>query len=120
MHMPVILQGDAPLRLFQGAAAGAIVTMVIGFGWGGWMLGGTATRMVDQASTAAVTAALAPICVDKFQHAANSVQNLAELKKTVSYQQGTFVAQGGWATLASSEANYAVAQACATALSNLK
>jgi flagellar motor component MotA len=116
-----MLQGNSPVRLFQGAIAGALVTMVIGFGWAGWTLGGTATKMADEASTRAVTAALAPICVEKFQHTANSEQNLAQLKKTVSYEQGTFVEKGGWATLPGSDAsNYAVAQACATMLSNLK
>jgi len=121
MDMPVMLQGDSPVRLFQGAIAGAALTMIIGFGWAGWTLGGTAAKMADESSRTAVTAALAPICVEKFQHAPNAVENLAELKKTASYQQGSFVEKGGWATLAGSDAsNYAVAQACATLLGGLK
>jgi hypothetical protein len=121
MDMPVILQGDSPVRLFQGAIAGAALAMIIGFGWAGWTTGGNATRMVDEASKTAVTAALAPICVERFQHTANAEQNLADLKKTASYEQGTFVEKGGWAKLPGSDAsNYAVAQACATMLNNLK
>ena len=120
MDMPVMLQGNSPVRLFQGAVAGAALAMAIGFGWAGWTTGGNAAKMVDDASRNAVTAALAPICVEKFQHTENAAQNLADLKKTASYQQGSFVEKGGWATLPGSESNYAVAQACATLLNNSK
>lgn len=121
MDMPQMLQGESPMRLFQGAVAGAVATMVVGFAWGGWTLGSTASKMVDEASKSAVTAALVPICVDKFQRTANAVENLATLKKTASYEQGSFVQNGGWATLPGSDAgNYAVAQACATMLSEVK
>jgi hypothetical protein len=121
MNMPEILQGDSPVRLFQGAVAGAALSMVIGFGWAGWMLGGTATKMANEAGRTAVITALAPICVDKFQRATNATENLVTLRKTASYEQGTFVEKGGWATLPGSDAsNYAVAQACANMLTTLK
>ena len=42
MEMPEMLQGEPLKRLLQGAAVGAVATMLIGFNWGGWMLGGTA------------------------------------------------------------------------------
>ena len=35
MEMPAMLQGESLTRLLQGAFAGAIATVVIGFGWGG-------------------------------------------------------------------------------------
>ena len=121
MNMPEILQGDSPVRLFQGAVAGAALSMVIGFGWAGWTLGGTTAKMVDEASRSAVITALAPICVDKFKRASNATENLATLRKTASYEQGTYVEKGGWATLPGSDAsNYAVAQACANMLTTLK
>ena len=45
----------AELVLLQGVAIGAIASMVIGFSWGGWMLGSTANRhAAEQASTAVV------------------------------------------------------------------
>ena len=44
MQIPSILQGELLKRLLQGAAIGAVVTMVVGFGWGGWSLGSTADR----------------------------------------------------------------------------
>jgi hypothetical protein len=43
-----------------GAVAGAAVAMVLGFTWGGWVTGGTATSMSGDAAVAA----LVPICVD--------------------------------------------------------
>src|SRR4029453_17594560 len=46
-----------------GAAGGAIALAIIGFTWGGWVTGGHAKTLAD----AAVTAALVPICADKFQ-----------------------------------------------------
>ena len=45
MQVPSILEGESLKRLLQGAAAGAIATMVVGFYWGGWSLGSTADKM---------------------------------------------------------------------------
>jgi hypothetical protein len=121
MQVPSILQGPSLTRLLQGAAAGAIVAMVVGFNWGGWSTEGTAAKRVDEASRSAVVAVLAPICVDKFQHSADVTNNFVELKKVSTYLQGSFVEKGGWATTPGTEkANSAVAQACATMLGNLK
>jgi hypothetical protein len=134
MPLPLILQDDTIKRLVQGAAAGAVVTMIVGFNWGGWLLESTAAKRADEASRSAVVAVLAPICVDKFQHSADATSNFAELKKVLSYMQNeahvrasrvprpcSFVEKGGWATSPGTDkANSAVAQACATMLGNLK
>jgi hypothetical protein len=121
MAMPAILQGDSLKRLLQGAALGAIATLIIGFYWGGWVTGGSAAEMTQRSTRSAVVAALSPICVDKFQRSAEAATNLTELKKVSSYQQGTFIEKGGWATLPGSDnANSAVAEACANMLSSLK
>ena len=120
MQLPTILQGDSPKRLLQGAALGAIVAMIIGFNWGGWMRASTAERIADEQTKAAVVAALAPICVEKFQRSAGAPAALIELKKLASYEQGSFVEKGGWATPPGGTADSAVAQACATMLGALK
>jgi hypothetical protein len=39
-----MLQGESLKRLLQGAVAGAVATMVVGFYWGGWSLGSTADK----------------------------------------------------------------------------
>ncbi|TMJ33550.1 MAG: hypothetical protein E6G96_04505 [Alphaproteobacteria bacterium] len=67
MQLPPILQGESLTRLMQGAAAGAIATMVVGFYWGGWSVASTAEKMAKQRSELAVIAALAPVCADKFR-----------------------------------------------------
>ena len=104
-----------------GAIGGAVALAIVGFTWGGWVTGRTADEKASQRANSAVVSALAPICVDKFQHAAGASSNLVELKKVSSWQQGSFVEKGGWATLpGSSSPDSAVARACADMLSNLK
>ena len=67
MQIPSILQGESLTRLLQGAAVGAVATIVVGFNWGGWSLGSTADKMAKEQSNLAVVAALAPVCADKFR-----------------------------------------------------
>jgi hypothetical protein len=111
------LNGDSPKRLLQGMAVGAIATMVIGFNWGGWTLGSTAKDMVQKGAHAAIVEALAPICVDRFQRAAEAPANLVELKKVSTWQQDTFIEKGGWATFPGmTSPERGVAQACANLL----
>jgi hypothetical protein len=121
MQLPPILQGESITRLLQGAFVGFAATAIIGFTWGGWTLGKTAKEMAEKSAATAVVLALAPICADKFQHEADAAANLTELKKVSSWQQGSFVEKGGWATLPGSDpANSAVAQACASLLTGPK
>ena len=63
-------QGESLKKLLQGAALGAFATLGIGFSWGGFMLGSTAKTLADSTANSAVVAAIAPICVDQFQHSA--------------------------------------------------
>jgi len=104
-----------------GASGGAAALALVGFMFGGWVTGGKAAEMARQQSEKAVVAALAPICVDKFRHAKNAGENLGKLNAIgYSWDKGTYVSQGGWATLpGSEEPTSGVAQACAEMLSNL-
>lgn len=120
MTLPSILQGESLTRLAQGAAIGCAITLLVGFGWGGWMLGGKAQKLADERVSTAVIAALAPICVDKFQKASNATASMVALKATDSWKQDTFVAEGGWATFPGNEPNRSVAEACAKLLNSLK
>ena len=70
MEVPSILKGESLTRLCQGAAAGAIATMIIGFSWGGWMLGSTAKKLVADETRSAVVGIAAPACADHFANKA--------------------------------------------------
>jgi len=117
MQLPAILQPDSRVRLVQGAIAGALVTVVVGFGWGGWTLGRTAEKMAADSASSATVAALAPICVNRFTQGDESAAKLVALKATDSWERDTYVAKGGWATFTGSEEpNRDVAEACARLL----
>ena len=107
--------------LIWGAVGGAIALAVVGFSYGGWTTAGTAEQMAQQRSDAAVAAALAPICADRFRQHADASANLAELKKVDSWRQGAFIEKGGWATMPGTAApDSAVARACAELLAAAK
>jgi hypothetical protein len=122
MEMPSMLQGDSLTRLVQGAAAGFVATIIIGFNWGGWTLGSTVEKVAKEQADTAVVAALAPICVDQFRQAANASAHLTELNKiSYAWDRGTFIEKGGWAIMPGGDTtNSAVAKACAETLSTLK
>ena len=82
MQNTVWSRGESLTRLLQGVAAGAVATLIIGFGWGGWMLGSSAKALADSTASSAVVAAIAPICADQFQRSADAAVNLTALKKT--------------------------------------
>ena len=102
-----------------GMVGGAIAAAIVGFTWGGWVTGGKAETDAVQRVNAAVVTALAPVCVERFQRAADVSANLVALKKIDSWSQGEFIEKGGWSTTPGakpSDQATAVAKACATLL----
>jgi alpha/beta superfamily hydrolase len=87
MQVPAILQKESLTRLLQGAAAGAVATMVVGFSWGGWSLGSTAEKMANERSDLAVVAALAPVCADKFRALPDAEAKKVALSKVDPWQR---------------------------------
>jgi hypothetical protein len=80
--------------------AGCIVaTIVVGFAWGGWVTGGTATRMASDAADGARAQLAAMVCVAGFNHGPDVVAQLAELKKASSYEGSRILVKNGWATM---------------------
>lgn len=102
-----------------GAIVGGIATMIVGFNFGDWHLGSTATTMADKQSKAAVIAALVPVCIDRSQTDPQSFTKLREFDSIkTSYEQRDFVLKAGWATMpAEEDPNQALAAACAEVLS---
>ena len=106
--------------LIKGAFAGAVIAMVIGFQWGGWMLGSTAANQARDAEQAGIVRVLAPICADKFQHAADAGANLTALFKAESWIRNEIITKAGWTTFPGSEPDRKVAEACVNLLSQTK
>ena len=120
MELPKILQGESLTRLMQGAAAGAIVTVVAGFNWGGWMLGSTAQTQIKNAERASVVRVLAPICADKFTRSVDASVNLKALNVADSWKRHEIIEKAGWTTFPGSEPDRGVADACAALLTQVK
>jgi hypothetical protein len=117
MQRPAILEGESITRLVQGAIAGGLATIVIGFNWGGWTLESTSKQMIEKSTSAALVAVLAPMCAEKFRGASDVTVNTVEFKKVSSWMQDSFIQKGGWATFPGMPApDLAVAQACAKLL----
>jgi hypothetical protein len=117
-----MLDEDSLKRILLGAVIGAVIIPFAGFSGFGWTFESTAKEMAKKIANEAVVAALAPICADNFQHAANAKQNKADLMKVSSSLQGAFIEKGGWAILPGSNSvnDPAVAEACAKMLDGLK
>jgi len=94
-----------------------VLTMIIGFAWGGWVTGGTARSMAEKMAEDAVVKRLAPICVVQFKQAPGKDQKLKELKDTSTYQRGEYLEKQGWATMPGEEKpDSKVAEECARLL----
>lgn len=93
-----------------GLVGGAAVAMIIGFGWGGWVTGGTVKGKTDEA----VLASRASICVAQFMKAPNYDRELIAFKAIDSWKRSELIGKGGWDKMpGQGEASGAVADACA-------
>src|SRR5467141_474507 len=101
-----------------GAVIGSILTMIVGFSWGGWTTSSTAHQVAIKQADAAVTAALVPVCLAGQKADVARAKKLGELTAiTSSYEQTEFVMKTGWATFpGQADPNRAVAEGCASAL----
>lgn len=88
---------------FWSTAATAAVTMFVGFTWGGWVTGGTATDRAEAAAASAVAQLAAEICVEQFMQAGDAQVQLTALRAESSFRRNAFVEGGGWVTLAGAE-----------------
>jgi hypothetical protein len=120
MQLPTVLQGPSLTRLLQGAAAGAAVTMIVGFNWGGWTTASGTQKLVETAQQSSVVRVLAPICADKFQRSADAGVNLKALNAADSWKRDEMVEKAGWTTFPGSEPDRGVAEACLNLLNQVK
>jgi hypothetical protein len=101
-----------------GAIIGGILTMIVGFNWGGWTTSSTANQTATQRAETAVTATLIPICLAQQKVDGTKGKKLGELRAiTTSYDQTDYVMKAGWATFpGKADPNRDVAEACAASL----
>ena len=81
------------------AIGSAIITMIIGFNWGGWVRGSTSVNMGEKMARSAVAERLAPICVSQFNKDPLREENLLTLKGKSSWEQEKYIKTQGWATM---------------------
>ena len=96
-----------------GLVVGAVIAIIIGFGWGGWTTAGT----TQQKSKEAVLASQAAICVAQFMKDSNYEDNFKEFEKASSWEKSKFVEKGGWDKMPGQKtADYSVSRACVDGL----
>ena len=96
-----------------GLIVGGIISMIIGFGWGGWTTASTTRTMTEEA----VLASQAAICVAQFMKDAGHQEKLKELEEINSWSRAEFIEKGGWDKMPGQEkADYTVSRACADGL----
>jgi hypothetical protein len=84
---------------------GAIVlTMIVGFTWGGWTTKDAAQKQANSAAQTAVVQRLAKICVAQFGNDGEHAQKLVELQALGTSARSSFVSDSGWATMPGEEA----------------
>ena len=99
--------------VFLSWVACVVVTVIVGFTWGGWVTGNTARRLAEET----IVTRLAPICVVQFNRDPMKDQKLKELKETSTWQGGDYVKKQGWATMpGEAEPASRVADECAKLL----
>jgi len=102
---------------FWACVASAVVTMIIGFTWGGWVRGATAQSMAEVRAEGAVAKRLAHICVVQSQQDPARDQKLKDLKALSSYDRESYVEKQGWAKMpGEQDTDTKVAEDCAELL----
>ena len=98
--------------------AAVAATLLIGFGPGGWVTGGTAQKLADDAADGAHDKLAAAICAKEFMRAGDARARLAKLEAVQSWERYQHIASGGWATMPGEKTpDNTVAEMCAASLS---
>jgi undecaprenyl pyrophosphate phosphatase UppP len=105
------------LGLWSGVV-GALVTMYVGFNFGGWVTNGGAVAMAKETAATAVAERLGSICVAQFNRDKAKSEKLVEMKGKDAWEIGRFIDAQSWAIMPGDEkSDSGVADACAKQLS---
>lgn len=86
--------------VFWVVIAALVLTLYLGFSRGGWVTAGSAERLADDASQAAIVERMAPICVLQFNQDPDKTAKLEEMQALSSTSRwATYIKQQGWATM---------------------
>lgn len=97
--------------------ASVAATVAIGFGLAGWVTGGTAQKMADEAAATSRNQLASAVCAEAFLRAADSRVRLDKLKKLEWYERDDAVVKAGFAKMpGDQEASSEVAEMCASSL----
>jgi hypothetical protein len=107
--------------LYGWSIVGAVVaTIIVGFTWGGWVTEGGAKEMAASAATEAHDQLASAVCVGKVMASPDAHAVIVSLKAQDSYDRGSVVQKGGWATMPGQEdADSDIADSCAQTLASM-
>ena len=103
--------------LFWSCVGASILTMVIGFTWGGWITSGTAQEMTQEARRNLA----ATFCVNRFMADSDAAAQHVSFMEISDWQRDEFIQKGGWAKMPALERPLAgVADLCADKLAKVE
>ena len=103
--------------LFWSCVAVSILTMVVGFTWGGWVTQGTAQEMTQEARRNLA----ATFCVNRFLADADAATQYSAFMEISDWQRDEFIDKGGWAEMPPLDRPLAgIADLCADKLATIE
>jgi hypothetical protein len=112
MNLPVQTE-----PVLWGAAGGAVLLAVVGFGFGGWQTAAKSDALAGFRANTAVAKALAPVCAEAFRRDVKFSSNLADLKKADEWARSGLIEKGGWGKLpGAADLDSETTRACAAQL----
>jgi hypothetical protein len=100
------------------AIGGATILALIGFNYGGWVTGGTATAMAKESAADAVAERLGSICLAQFNNDSKKGAKVEEMKGKDSWETARYIEKQSWAIMPGDDKpDSKVADSCAKLLS---
>lgn len=103
------------------AIGASVLTMALGFTWGGWTTGGSASQMAREAATTAHVELASTICAENFAADPTARAQQEEMLALSSFRQRSFVEEKPWALMpGETSVNRSVANLCAQRIAEME